>query len=147
MKAVVWSDTFQASMMVIGLFCVLIQGSIEVGGLAKAWEIAAENHRIKFLEFSVDPRERHTIWAFVIGGSTMWASIYGTNQAQAQRTFALPTLRKAQLAIWLNFPLLLVILYLCGLIGVVLYAFYSKCDPLHAELITASDQVSLFTSH
>ncbi|CAI9723615.1 sodium-coupled monocarboxylate transporter 1-like [Octopus vulgaris] len=141
MKAVVWSDTFQATMMVIGLLCVLIQGSIEVGGLSKAWEIAAENHRIKFLEFSVDPRERHTIWAFVIGGGTMWASIYGTNQAQAQRTFSLPTLKKAQLAIWINFPLLLVILYLCGLIGVVLYAFYSKCDPLHAELITASDQL------
>ncbi|GAB1602817.1 sodium-coupled monocarboxylate transporter 2-like [Argonauta hians] len=141
MKAVVWSDTFQASIMIIGLLCVLIQGSIEVGGLSKAWEIAAENDRIKFIEFSLDPRERHTIWAFIIGGGAMWTGIYGVNQAQAQRAFSLPTLKKAQAAIWLNFPFLLIILYLCGLIGVVLYAFYSKCDPIHANIVSASDQL------
>lgn len=141
MKAVMWTDSFQTIMMIMGLLIVLIKGSMEVGGFGNAWNIASENGRIKFGETSLDPRVRHTVWTFLIGGSFLWTSIYGTNQAQAQRMFSLPSLKKAQIAIWLNFPCLLIILYLCGMIGVVMYAFYSKCDPITFGLISASDQM------
>ena len=46
MKAVLWTDTFQAAIIVAGLLAVLIQGSIVVGGFGKAWEIADERQRI-----------------------------------------------------------------------------------------------------
>ena len=38
-------------MMIIGVLATLIQGSIEVGGFAKAWEIAVENERVWFTEY------------------------------------------------------------------------------------------------
>ena len=44
-------------------------------------------------------------------------------------------------ALWINFPGLLVILLLSCLVGVVMYAFYSTCDPIKFGLIMASDQV------
>ena len=51
MKAVLWTDTFQIVMMGIGLLAALIQGSIEIGGLPKAWEIAAQNERVVYDEY------------------------------------------------------------------------------------------------
>lgn len=46
-----WTDSFQVIMMIIGVLATLIQGSIEVGGFAKAWEIAVENERVWFTEY------------------------------------------------------------------------------------------------
>ena len=51
MKAVIWTDTFQALIIFIGLLAVLIKGSIVEGGFDKAWEIADQNGRINFLEW------------------------------------------------------------------------------------------------
>ena len=50
-----------------------------------------------FSRTSLDPRVRHTVWTFLIGGGILWTSIYGTNQAQAQRMFSLPSVKKAQM--------------------------------------------------
>ena len=50
MKAVLWTDTFQVGMMMIGILTVLIRGSIEVGGFQKAWDIAYDSGRIVFDE-------------------------------------------------------------------------------------------------
>lgn len=44
-------------------------------------------------------------------------------------------------ALWINFPGLCVILMLSCLVGIVMYAFYSTCDPIKFGLIMASDQV------
>lgn len=46
-----WTDSFQVIMMIAGVLATLIQGSIEVGGFAKAWEIAVENERVWFTEY------------------------------------------------------------------------------------------------
>ena len=35
----IWTDVFQATIMVCGLIIVAVKGSIEVGGLSKVWEI------------------------------------------------------------------------------------------------------------
>ncbi|XP_041362787.1 sodium-coupled monocarboxylate transporter 1-like isoform X2 [Gigantopelta aegis] len=141
MKAVLWTDTFQIGMMFTGMIAVLIKGAITVGGIGKAWEIAERNDRVYFTDFSPDPAIRHSAWSLAIGGYFTWVAIYGTNQAQVQRACACPTLRKAQIALWFNFPGLCFILYLSCMIGIVLYAFYSMCDPLGFHLITASDQL------
>lgn len=141
MKAVLWTDTFQVTMMIAGLLAVLIQGSIEVGGFSKAWEISRASGRIWFTDFDPDPIVRHSFWTCIFGGAFTWLSVYGANQAQIQRAITCPTVRKAQYAYWFNFPGLCVILILCALIGTVIYAFYETCDPKSFGLISASDQL------
>ena len=44
-------------------------------------------------------------------------------------------------ALWLNFPGLCMILYICCLIGIVLYDFYKNCDPATFGLVKQADQV------
>lgn len=141
MKAVLWTDAFQVIMMIVGVLATLIQGSIEVGGFAKAWEIASDNERVRFDDFRVDPSVRHSFWSLTLGGAFLWVSVYGTNQAQVQRALTCRTLKDAQIALWLNFPGLCIILYTCCLVGIVLYAFYRLCDPVTFGLIMASDQL------
>lgn len=51
MKAVLWTDTFQTTMMITGLLATLIQGCIEMGGFTNAWKIAKENERVYFDEY------------------------------------------------------------------------------------------------
>ena len=51
MKAVLWADTIQMSIMVAGQLAVVIQGSIKVGGFSKVWQIAEEGGRINFNKY------------------------------------------------------------------------------------------------
>ncbi|XP_052782160.1 sodium-dependent multivitamin transporter-like [Mya arenaria] len=141
MKAVLWTDTFQTVMMIVGLLATLIQGCYEMGGFTNAWNIAEQNHRVYFDDFRADPTVRHSFWALTIGSAFLWGSVYGTNQAQVQRTLSCGSLRSAQLALWVNFPGLCVILLLSCMVGIVMYAFYSTCDPISFKLIMASDQM------
>ncbi|XP_022318074.2 sodium-coupled monocarboxylate transporter 1-like [Crassostrea virginica] len=141
MKAVLFTDSFQVGMMFAGLIAILIQGNVELGGFSEAWKKAEEGGRVEFDDFSPDPKVRHSAWSLVIGGTFTWVAIYGVNQAQVQRYCTCPSLKKAQLAIWLNFPGLCLILYLSCLIGMVVYAFYSTCDPFSFHLVKTSDQL------
>ncbi|KAL8566599.1 hypothetical protein ACOMHN_054821 [Nucella lapillus] len=141
MKAVLWTDCFQVCMMMAGLFAVLIRGIMRVGGFAAAWEKMENSNRVNFDDFRFEPNVRHTFWSLVIGGYFTWVAIYGVNQAMVQRVCTCPTLKKAQIALWLNAPGLWLILILGCMIGVVVFAFYSECDPITAGLITSKDQL------
>ena len=50
MKAVLWTDTLQMSIVYIGMVTLLIQGSVAVGGFSKAWNMADKNGRILLTE-------------------------------------------------------------------------------------------------
>lgn len=141
MKAVLITDSFQVIIMFCGLIAILIKGSMEVGGFSEAWSAAYDSGRVYFTDFSPDPIVRHSAWALVIGGTFTWVAIYGVNQAQVQRCCTCPSLRKAQIAMWINFPGLCGILYLCCLIGMVVYGLYSHCDPFKFGLVKTSDQL------
>lgn len=47
--------------------------------------------------FDPDPRSRYTFWTFVVGGTLVWLSMYGVNQAQVQRYVACGSEAKAKL--------------------------------------------------
>ncbi len=46
LKAVVYTDAFQAIMMYAGMLAVIIQGTILVGGPVKVWDITKEGGRL-----------------------------------------------------------------------------------------------------
>ncbi|KAH9494387.1 hypothetical protein Btru_021750 [Bulinus truncatus] len=141
MKAVLWTDSFQVIMMVASLLAILIKGDLVVGGIGEAWKSLERTNRLQFTDFSVDPSVRHSVWALTIGGYFTWVSIFGVNQAQVQRAVTCPSLKKAQIAIWLNFPGLCIILYLCCFIGIYMSTFYENCDPVKPGFVTDTNQI------
>ncbi|VDI37889.1 Hypothetical predicted protein [Mytilus galloprovincialis] len=71
----------------------------------------------------------------------MWTTLFGTNQAQIQRTLTCATLKNAQKALWFCMPGLVIIITMGCLNGLVAFAYYQTCDPLSAGIIKAGDQL------
>ncbi|XP_052069320.1 sodium-coupled monocarboxylate transporter 1-like [Mytilus californianus] len=141
MKAVLWTDSFQAVLMLTGILVTLILGTVKVGGIAAVWKIADENGRINFTDFSFNMSTRYTVWSAIIGQAFMWITLFGTNQAMVQRTLTCPTLKHSQRALWISVPGLMMILVVGGLNGLVVFAYYHTCDPLSTGTIKAGDQL------
>lgn len=141
MKAVLWADTVQMTIVYAGMLTILIEGCKVLGGLDKAWDIADKNGRIVIFEFNPDPRLRHSVWNVVFGGAIFWCSVFGTNQAQVQRAISVRNVTRSRVAIWLNLPGMASIITLSCLVGVVMYAFYEQCDPVTYGVISKPDQL------
>lgn len=141
MKAVLWTDTFQAGVIVTGLIAIIIKGLSVQGGIYNVWSVATNRSRIVFDDFSVDPKVRHSVWSMVIGAGLFWTALYGVNQSQVQRCLSCPSVRKARLAMLLSFPGLVIIVCMACLLGVIMFAFYADCDPIKFGLIDKSDQL------
>uniref|UniRef100_A0A8C5UGH2 Solute carrier family 5 member 5 n=1 Tax=Malurus cyaneus samueli TaxID=2593467 RepID=A0A8C5UGH2_9PASS len=140
MKAVVWTDVFQVFVMISGFVAVIIRGVLLVGGPARVLTIAANGSRINFGDFSLDPRSRYTVWTFLLGGTLVWLSMYGVNQAQVQRYVACRTEREAKMALLVNQVGLFCIVASAVACGLIMFALYRDCDPLLAGTITTPDQ-------
>uniref|UniRef100_A0A6J0SP00 Sodium/iodide cotransporter n=1 Tax=Pogona vitticeps TaxID=103695 RepID=A0A6J0SP00_9SAUR len=140
MKAVIWTDVFQVFVMLSGFIAILIQGTLMVGGPGQVLAIAYNNSRINIADFNPDPRSRYTFWTFIFGGTLVWLSMYGVNQAQVQRYVACKTEKEAKLALLVNQLGLFVIVSSAVGCGIVMFALYKDCDPLLAGYISAPDQ-------
>uniref|UniRef100_A0A8C2TG19 Solute carrier family 5 member 5 n=1 Tax=Coturnix japonica TaxID=93934 RepID=A0A8C2TG19_COTJA len=140
MKAVIWTDVFQVFVMLSGFLAVIIRGLLLVGGPSKALAIATNGSRVNFGDFALDPRSRYTFWTFLLGGTLVWLSMYGVNQAQVQRYVACKSEREARIALLVNQVGLFCIVSSAVACGLVMFVLYKDCDPLLAGHISAPDQ-------
>ncbi|KAI3368650.1 hypothetical protein L3Q82_025660, partial [Scortum barcoo] len=139
MKAVIWTDVFQIIVMLSGFVAIFIYGTVLVGGPGMVLEIANNASRINFNDFDADPRQRYTFWSLSVGGSLVWLSMYGVNQAQVQRYISCRTERDAQWALFVNQIGLCLIVSSAATCGIVMFAYYINCDPLKSGKISAPD--------
>ncbi|XP_044109870.1 sodium/iodide cotransporter isoform X3 [Neovison vison] len=140
MKAVVWTDVFQVVVMLTGFWVVLARGIMLVGGPRSVLEIAQNHSRMNLMDFDLDPRSRYTFWTFIVGGTLVWLSMYGVNQAQVQRYVACRTEKQAKLALLINQLGLFLIVFSAAGCGIIMFTIYVDCDPLLAGRISAPDQ-------
>lgn len=141
MKAVLWTDVFQVTIMITGFLALIIAGSIRVGGIGTVWTIAEQGNRIDFFDFNPDPTVRHTFWSVVIGGTFTWSAVYCVNQAQVQRYLTCGREPVAQIALFMAVVGMVIVVSLACLAGLVMYANYVDCDPLTLKFVDTSDQV------
>jgi len=138
-KAVMWTDTFQAICMFGSFLAIVVKGNSDVGGTPVVFARVAE--RIELFNLEPDMRMRHTLWSLVIGGYFTWISIYGINQTQVQRYLTVKKTSQAVKAIWLNVLGIGSLLLICAYGGLVMFAFYYNCDPLTTQQVLKKDQL------
>lgn len=102
---------------------------------------ASKTYRYYLFSFSLDPTVRHTWWSLVIGGGFTYLSLYAVNQVQVQRLLTVKSLEKAQLALWLNWPILTFLSLSTSFSGLCIYWYYRTCDPVEDGYISQRDQV------
>ncbi|KAM9302085.1 sodium-coupled monocarboxylate transporter 2-like [Gastrophryne carolinensis] len=141
LKAVVWTDAFQAIVIIVGFLSVLIEGTIIGGGPTKIWNTGMNGSRLDVADFNPDPLLRHTFWTVTVGGTCSWLGIYGVNQSTMQRCISCKSERHAKIALYLNMVGLWMIMICAVFSGLVMYAYYEGCNPWAAGFIQAPDQM------
>ncbi len=116
MKAVIWGDVIQMTILFLGIVICLVYGLSELGGFEN-FLTHVDKDRIATVDFSkwgfnnADKQDEFGFWPMVIGGFFLYASYYGTDQSQSQRLLSangLPTIKKLLLANGLfRFPITL----------------------------------------
>ncbi|XP_044268114.1 sodium-coupled monocarboxylate transporter 1-like [Tribolium madens] len=144
LKAVVWTDTIQTIMMFAALIGVLVLGVASVGGFDEVWRRNEEGDRIDFFNFDWDPTIRHTFWTVAIGNYFSWLASCSINQAMVQRCLAMPTLKSARITVAILVVGIMALVSMCCFMGLIIYAYYYKCDPITRGLVHKSDQLLPF---
>ena len=49
-KSVLWTDTLQASIMVVGFFTLFVKGSLDIGGISQVMNISMRGGRLNMTE-------------------------------------------------------------------------------------------------
>ncbi|KAK7066255.1 hypothetical protein SK128_003763, partial [Halocaridina rubra] len=142
-KAVVYADVLQSLVMVAGVLAIVIQGSLNIGGLHKIWDIAYHGERIEFFNLDLDPYQRHSFWLCITFGLFFALSTFGVNQSQTQRFFSTGSVEQAK---WVLYYAAVGIVFLKGITniaGLVIYAIFKDCDPLTSPFMTIKDPSSV----
>ncbi|KAG8202012.1 hypothetical protein JTE90_010383 [Oedothorax gibbosus] len=140
-KAVVWTDVFQIVIIIGSLITIILKGGKDAGGLEEVWAKAQNSTRTDLINLNLDPTVRHTFWSLTIGGFFTWLSIYAVNQAMIQRSLTIPTLFKAKAVIWLNLPGNIITVTMTIIVGLIIYANYSTCDPITTKQVGTANQI------
>ncbi|KAG8182498.1 hypothetical protein JTE90_020413 [Oedothorax gibbosus] len=146
MRAVLWSDVFQACLMYLTLFVICIVGCIELGGISKVFEINYDGGRLVVPEFTTDISQQYTMYNILAQGMLLILSTYGGSQIALQRLMAVKDLKTSRLVTYLSIPLCVSFQLLCVFAGLIVYAYFRECDPLTGpeSLIDSADQLMPF---
>ncbi|XP_055379151.1 sodium-coupled monocarboxylate transporter 1-like [Condylostylus longicornis] len=143
-KAVVWTDVIQATIMLFSVFLVAISAIYKVGGIKEVIERAEAGSRLYMSNFTIDLTTRTTVWNTLLGGTALWISHIGVHQSCVQRIVSLPSLaqsRKSLIIFALGFFL---IMSLNSFTGIIMYARYYLCDPIKAGIVEKQDKLLPF---
>lgn len=135
-EAVIWTDTIQTVVLLIGaVVCfTIIVGGVD-GGLSGFIDIGMADNKFEMVNLDFGPGSITTlsIWVIVLGGIGQNISSYTADQAVVQRYMTTEDTHAAAKSIWANGILAVpgALLFFC--IGTGLYAFYQsqpeKLDP------------------
>jgi len=146
LKAVIWTDVFQAVVMTMGILAILIKGTMEAGGPSEVWRKADEGGRLNFFIFDTDIRIRHTFWGLYVATSIR---VFGLvfNQSTIQRISSTKTLAEAKRVLGIVAPFFTITLSLAVYEGIVAYAYYETkgCDPFESKDLTNPNQIVPYT--
>lgn len=144
MKAVIWTDVMQFSILIGGLMLV---GWLTVahvpGGLHTVWRVASAGGRLRLFNFSPNLTQVDTFWAAAIGGGVMALSTLGTDQSYLQRYFTTRSLSEGRKSILLDAIIIVPVSLLLYSVGPVLYTFY-RYHPAALHGLPSNDAILPF---
>ncbi|RXG71638.1 Sodium-coupled monocarboxylate transporter 1 [Armadillidium vulgare] len=95
-KAVIWTDVFQFSVMLIGLMTVVGVGCSQNGGLIETLHIASEGGRLEMFNMSLSPFVRQTFLNTMAVGFSYQLRMYSSEQVNIQRICAVKSVKNAR---------------------------------------------------
>jgi solute:Na+ symporter, SSS family len=139
LAAVVWTDTIQALVLLLGaLSCVVLLLWQIPGGLATITRIATSHHKLGLGYLGPD-LSRAGFWVIFLFGLTENLRNFGADQNYVQRFLAASSEREALRSLWLGGLIYVPVSALFFLIGTLLFVYYQAVPT--PGLPTKADQV------
>ncbi|GIX94654.1 putative sodium-dependent multivitamin transporter [Caerostris darwini] len=129
LRAVMWTDVFQAGLMFFCMLAMYIKGIGESGGIVEIFKTSYEGQRLNIFDFNEDFSKRYTFLNSFCRGLAGLA-LYGTSQIEVQRTLSMRSLKRAKSVLIYSILPVAILLLMCGLLGLVLYTIFRTCDPV-----------------
>ncbi|XP_015909325.2 putative sodium-dependent multivitamin transporter [Parasteatoda tepidariorum] len=130
LKAVLWTDVFQAILMTTCLLAIYIAGISDAGGISDLFRKVSNGKRLNFFELMPDVTRRYGFWACATQGIMVGMAFFGTNQVEVQRLLSLSDIKRAKSTLRMSSLPMCLMYSACCYIGVVLYGVYYNCDPI-----------------
>ncbi|KAB7503157.1 Sodium-coupled monocarboxylate transporter 2 [Armadillidium nasatum] len=143
-KAVIWTDVFQFTVMMIGMITILAVGCAQVGGFIETLHIASGGGRLEIFNMNPSPFVRHTFINTIPCGFFYFLQMYSVDQVNTQRICAVNSTKNAKRVLNYNIYGLLLVYFLTFSCGLVAYASYVGCDPMALGIITKKDQIMTY---
>lgn len=125
MKAVIWTDLMQFSILVGGIATVFTLAVHRIpGGIAMVLHTASMAGRWHMFNFDANTREMTTIWAMLIGNGVMILATMATDQAYLQRYFTTRSLSEGRRAVLLDALIAIPVVCALHVLGTVLFVYY-----------------------
>ena len=140
-KAVIWTDFYQAVVMISCLIIIVAKGLYDIGGFENVWQINLYGGRLETFDFNPDPFIRQSFWANLIGSTFATSLFYSVDQQMVQRFLAAKNKQTAQRALIYHMPLVFSFVTLTCFAGLVLYANYFTCDLFSSAKVSNQNQI------
>ncbi|KAL7645183.1 UNVERIFIED_CONTAM: hypothetical protein RMT77_003568 [Armadillidium vulgare] len=140
-KAVIWTDVFQFSVMLIGTTAVVIVGCAQNGGFINTMHIASEGGRLEAFDMNPSPFVRHTFFNTFANGFFSYLLMYNVNQIYIQRISSVKSIKTARSVLKYNMYgqlFMYLLIFSCGLVA---YATYAGCNPMALGIIKKKEQI------
>ncbi|KAL7632128.1 UNVERIFIED_CONTAM: hypothetical protein RMT77_017552 [Armadillidium vulgare] len=140
-KAVIWTDAFQFTVMLIGLVSLLAVGVAQNGGIIETLYKASKGGRLEMFDFNPSPFVRYTFFNTVALGFFSYSFMYSTYQPNLQRICSVKSLNYAKRMITYNIFGICLMYSLIFSCGVVAYSTYVGCDLMALGIIKKKEQI------
>lgn len=141
-QGVIWTDVLQSMIMIVGLFVLLIFGSLQVG-FGTAWQ-QLEHHQRTTLHYNPSMWQRTSVWFMFYH---LLPGLYSTTYpSSVLRYGGLKTLNQAKLSVVFAYLGVLFFDLLIMAVGIVIFGYYanSGCGPLEDNHISSANQILPF---
>jgi solute carrier family 5 (sodium-coupled monocarboxylate transporter), member 8/12 len=129
--------------MFSGLIIIIIKGTLDIGSFSEMLNINRIGGRLDLFNFDPNPFVRQSFWSLYFGITVYYLMPYCIDQQMVQRFSSAKNVKTAQIALLLNAPGIFLLLNLCFVSGLVVFATYAFCDPLTKPnaIIKSSNQI------
>jgi solute:Na+ symporter, SSS family len=125
MKAVIWTDVMQFTILVTGIITVFWLSISHIPGhLSGFFQVGQQFGRFHMFNFSLNPNEFTAVWPMILGGGTLILSTMGTDQAYLQRYFATKSLKDGRKSVLIDGLIVVPVGLMLFLLGTAIFVFY-----------------------
>jgi Na+/proline symporter len=131
-QAVSLTQKRQLAVILVGMVAAFVIIAVAVSRqipFGQAIAVAGKMGKLQAISFSLDPKQRYTIWSGLFGGTFLALSYFGTDQSQVGRYLTGRSIGESRLGLMFNAVMKVPMQFFILLTGVMVFLFYQFVPP------------------